>query len=67
MAMSESPIVTLERWEQGGATWRASRVTEQGAVVELCTCTGELVEELRSSDPELLALLARRPRSGPDT
>jgi hypothetical protein len=35
-------------------------------VVELFTCDGELVEELRSDDPELLRYLADRPRSDPD-
>ena len=37
-----------------------------GAVVELCTCHGEPVDELRSNDPALLAYLARRPRSDPE-
>jgi hypothetical protein len=61
--VSERPITTLTRWEEHGAVWRATRVTEAEAVVELCTCHGEPVEELRSSDPELLRYLAERPRS----
>jgi len=65
-AMPELPIVTLQRWEDHGATWRAVRVTDTEAVVELCTCTGELVEWLRSSDPDLLRYLHRRPRSDRD-
>ena len=32
-------------------------------VVELCTCHGEPVDELRSEDPELLRYLADRPTS----
>jgi (2Fe-2S) ferredoxin len=60
----ESPVVTLERWEDGGAAWRAVSVTDTEAVVQLCTCVGEPVEELRSSDPELLRYLASRPQSG---
>ena len=35
-------------------------LTEKRAVVELCTCYGEHVETLRSSDPELLRYLAGR-------
>jgi len=65
-AMSELPIVTLRRWEDQGAVWRAVRVTDTEAVVELCTCTGELVERLRSSDPELLRYLHARTRSDPN-
>jgi hypothetical protein len=34
-----------------------------GAVVELCSCHGEAVDELRSDDPELLRYLAERPNS----
>ena len=60
----EPPIHTLERWEQHGASWRARRVSETEAVVDLCTCTGEPVEQLRSSDPDLLRYLAARPNSG---
>jgi hypothetical protein len=59
----ESPVETLERWEKHGAIWRAVTVTEHEAVVDLCTCVGEPVEQLRSSDPELLRYLADRPRS----
>jgi hypothetical protein len=64
--MSEPPIATLTRWEEHGAVWRTTRLTETEAVVDLCTCAGELVEQLRSSDPALLRYLARRPRSDPD-
>jgi hypothetical protein len=59
----EPPVDTLRRWEDHGAVWRARWVGETEAVVDLCTCTGEPVDELRSSDPELLRLLRERPRS----
>ena len=52
-AMAESPIDTLVHWEQHGAVWRATWVTETEAVVDLCTCAGEPVDQLRSSDPAL--------------
>lgn len=55
-------MATLERWEAHGAMWRAVRVTETEAVVDLCTCVGEPVEQLRSGDPELLRYLTARPR-----
>jgi hypothetical protein len=59
----ESPIETLERWEAHGATWRVVTLTGELAVVELCTCYGERVEELRSSDPELIRFLAEPRRA----
>ena len=66
--MTESPLEVLERWEDGGAMWRALHVSERKAIVELCTCTGEPVERLESGDPDLIRLLERRPTSevGPE-
>jgi hypothetical protein len=61
--MAESPIDILERWELHGAVWRTLTVTEREAVVELCTCTGEPVEQLRSTDPALVRYVLGRPRS----
>jgi hypothetical protein len=58
-----SPIAILQRWEDYGAIWRVRSVSEEEAVVDMCTCHGELVDELRSGDPELLRYLAGRPRS----
>jgi hypothetical protein len=55
-----SPVLTLERWETHGATWRVLTLTDELAVVELCTCDGVRVEELRSNDPELLRYLRER-------
>jgi hypothetical protein len=63
--MSEPPLQTLGRWEEAGALWRTRWLGEREAVVDLCTCFGEPVEELRSSDPELLLYLAAR-RSSED-
>jgi hypothetical protein len=61
--MPSPPIEALMRWEQHGAVWRVTSLGETGAVVQLCTCSGEPVDELCSSDPELLSYLAERPRS----
>jgi hypothetical protein len=62
-APPEPPLQVLARWEEAGAVWRTRRLTDAEAVVDLCACTGEKVDELRSSDPELLRHLAVRPRS----
>ena len=40
----------------------SSRLTETLAVVELCTCYGTPVDELRSSDPALIRFLSARER-----
>ena len=60
MAMADSPVAVLTRWEEHGALWRALSVGEDHAVVELCTCFGERVELLESGDPALLEFLRER-------
>jgi hypothetical protein len=37
-------IDRLERWALFGAHWRVVDLSSDRAVVELCACTGELVE-----------------------
>ncbi|MGD9734623.1 MAG: hypothetical protein AB7V58_03285 [Solirubrobacterales bacterium] len=58
--MLEPPLNTLVRWEDAGATWRTRSLGDGEAVVELCTCHGEVVELIRSDDHELLCYLAAR-------
>jgi hypothetical protein len=47
----------LERWQESGATWRALEITDEGAVVELCTCTGEPVDVLAGTGADLVAFV----------
>lgn len=61
--VSESALDKLERWELHGAVWRLRSIAAGEATVELLTCHGEQVDELRSTDPELLRYLAARPSS----
>lgn len=61
--MPETPTDTLLRWEQHGAVWPAKSVSETEAVVDLCTCAGEPVDQLRFTDAAVLRYLAGRPRS----
>jgi hypothetical protein len=49
----------LERWEQHGATWRATEITDQRVVVELCTCSGEPVD-LRAGEASDVIEYVRR-------
>ena len=58
--MDERPVEILERWEDHGAAWRAVHVSDELAVIDLCTCTGEPVERLESSDPELIRFVRER-------
>ena len=53
-------IDELTRWEEHGARWRAVEVSDERAVVELCTCYGEPVDLVQSDAPELIAFVRRR-------
>lgn len=61
--MPEPPLLTLRRWEEYGAIWQTRSIADGEAVIDLCACHGELIDQLRSRDPELLAYLAKRPSS----
>jgi hypothetical protein len=61
-SVAEHPIVTLQRWEDGGAVWRAVHVSDERAIVDLCACTGEPVDRLESDDPELIRFVRERDR-----
>jgi hypothetical protein len=50
----------LERWEQSGAIWRVRSLAGHEAVVELCTCYGEPVELVRTTDADTLRYLQDR-------
>ncbi len=53
-----SPGVTieyLEEWEEHGAVWRAVDVSDELAVIDLCSCTGEPMDRVQSDEPELIA------------
>jgi hypothetical protein len=53
-------IEDLERWEEHGAIWRARELSDERAVVELCTCYGEPVDLVQSEDAALIAFVRRR-------
>jgi hypothetical protein len=58
-----SALEQLSRWEAGGAIWRLAWRGDGEAVVDLLSCDGELMDQLRSREPELLEYLDRRPSS----
>jgi hypothetical protein len=55
--MTTLTIDALERWVLFGAQWRIVELSSERAVVDLCTCTGELVERSESDDPTLISYL----------
>jgi hypothetical protein len=57
---SEGPIEMLRRWEDHGAEWRVVHLSDDAAIVDLCTCYGEPVERLESRDRELISFLRER-------
>jgi hypothetical protein len=57
MATHQNPLDDLERWTLSGGHWRLIDISNDHAVVDLCTCTGEPLERLESDDPALIAYL----------
>lgn len=54
-------IAQLEEWEGHGAIWRAVRVSDKRAVIDLCSCTGEPMERVQSDAPELIDYVRTHP------
>ncbi len=64
MAATALTIEELERWVQFGARWRVVAASEREAVVDLSTCTGELVERRIAEDPVVIAYVRRAGSGG---
>jgi hypothetical protein len=47
-------IPELEDWERNGAVWRAVELDPERVVIDMCSCTGELMDRVASDDPELI-------------
>jgi hypothetical protein len=56
----EGTINELRDWEVNGAVWRPVEVHTDLAVVDLCSCSGELMERVESADPEFIAFVRER-------
>jgi hypothetical protein len=54
----------LEDWQRSGAIWRAVKISPRRAEIDLCSCSGELMERVESDDPELIEFVRAR---GPDS
>jgi len=54
-------VSELEDWELHGAMWRPLEVTDERAVVELCSCSGERMDVVEGDGPELIEFVRARP------
>jgi hypothetical protein len=50
-------VSELEHWVAFGARWRLVQISDRRAVVDMCQCTGEVVEQRHSTDPIVLDYL----------
>ena len=50
----EITIEDLKSWEDHGAMWRPLAISNELAVLELCSCFGEPVDTVQSTAPELI-------------
>lgn len=57
---SEHLLETLESWRLSGGTWRIVSLSDERAVVDRCTYTGEPLERFESDDPAVIAHLRTR-------
>jgi hypothetical protein len=56
-ARAEITVAELEQWVDHGATWRALEISDDHAVVELCTCYGEPVDVREGAAADLIDYL----------
>jgi len=57
MATEPLTVDRLERWAFFGANWRVLEVSSDRVVVDLCACTGELVERVECGDAAVIEYL----------
>jgi hypothetical protein len=57
MSTENLTIDGLERWVLSGASWRVADISNEYALVDLCTCMGEPLERLQSDDPSVIGYL----------
>jgi hypothetical protein len=50
-------ISDLERWVLSGGTWLVADISNEHAVVDLCTCSREPMERVESDDPAVIGYL----------
>lgn len=58
--MRQSTVRELEDWERNGAVWRPVEIDAERAVVDLCSCSGELMERVESDDANFIEFVRSR-------
>jgi hypothetical protein len=56
----EATIHELQDWELNGAVWRPVEIEANRAVVDLCSCSGELMERVESEDRDFIEFVRTR-------
>lgn len=59
-SVRQATISELEDWERNGAVWRPVEIHGGKAVVDLCSCTGELMERVESDDATFIQFVRSR-------
>ena len=54
------PLAELEDWQLHGAIWRPLELSDERAVVELCSCSGEPMDVVEGDSPELIEFVRAR-------
>lgn len=54
-------IERLEQWALAGGSWRVVEISGGCVVVDLCACTGEPMQRVRSEDPAVIIHLRTAP------
>jgi hypothetical protein len=62
--IGQGSLSVLERWCDNGGEYRIVHLSDGLAVVQLCTCSGEPVDRLVASDPQLLRYLSETGDNG---
>ena len=52
--MRQATIKELQDWETGGAVWRPVTITDERAVIDLCSCTGEPMDRVETDEPDVI-------------
>jgi hypothetical protein len=58
--MNTVTVEHLEDWVLNGATWRAVELDDQHTVIDMCSCTGELMDRVQSDEPEVIGYVRAR-------
>jgi hypothetical protein len=58
--MNSVTVEHLKDWELNGANWRAIELDDQHTVIDMRSCTGELMDRVQSEEPEVIDYVRER-------